>query len=106
MGTSAGAVVTNSGSTTTSSVHDAVAAAVNEAIKDMEYHSEAAEVAAAEVAAVVENNVRVEAQPVATHSNMSPETLTAISGGSSPQSGNHGTSGNRDESSNMQDIFT
>ena len=31
--TSAGAVVTNSGSTTTSSVHDAVAAAVNEAIK-------------------------------------------------------------------------
>lgn len=101
--TSAGAVVTNTGSTTTSSVHDAVAAAVNEAIKDMEYHSEAAEVAAAEV---VENNVRVEAQPVATHSNMSPETLTAISGGSSPQSGNHGTSGNRDESSNMQDIFT
>merc|ERR1719225_1637693 len=93
--TSAGAVVTNTGSTTTSSVHDAVAAAVNEAIKDMEYHSEA-----------VENNVRVEAQPVATHSNMSPETLTAISGGSSPQSGNHGTSGNRDESSNMQDIFT
>ena len=66
----------------------------------MEYHSEAAEVAAAEVAAVVENNVRVEAQPVATHSNMSPETLTAISGGSSPQSGN------RDESSTMQDIFT
>ena len=31
--TSAGAVVTNTGSTTTSSVHDAVAAAVNEAIK-------------------------------------------------------------------------
>ena len=123
--TSAGAVVTTSGSTTTSNVHDAVAAAVNEAIKvgfvyffmqsavclpnnclhlqDIEYTSDAAEVAAAEVAAAVENNVRVEAQPVATHANMSPETLTAISGGSSPQP----QQGTQSESSNtMQELFT
>ena len=120
--TSAGAVVTTSGSTTTSNVHDAVAAAVNEAIKvgfvyffmlfvyknclhlqDIEYTSDAAEVAAAEVAAAVENNVRVEAQPVATHANMSPETLTAISGGSSPQP-QQGTQS--ESSSTMQELFT
>ena len=69
----------------------------------MEYHSEAAQVAAAEVAAAVENNVRVEAQPVATHSNMSPETLTAISGGSSPQP----QQGSQAESSStMQNLFS
>ena len=84
--TSAG-VVTGRGSNpvhsgpTTSNV-DVVAAAVNEAIKDIEYEAAAASEAAT---AVNENNVRVEAQPVNTHSNMSPETLTAISGSSSPQ---------------------
>ena len=72
-------------------------------MQDIEYTSDAAEVAAAEVAAAVENNVRVEAQPVATHANMSPETLTAISGGSSPQP----QQGTQSESSNtMQELFT
>merc|ERR1711988_2022881 len=84
--TSAG-IVTGRGSNpvhsgpTTSNV-DVVAAAVNEAIKDIEYEAAAA---SAESATADQNNVRVEAQPVDTHSNMSPETLTAISGGSSPQ---------------------
>ena len=67
---------------TTSNV-DVVAAAVNEAIKDIEY--EAAAAAAASAASEDADNVRVEAQPVSTHANMSPETLTAISGSSSPQ---------------------
>ena len=71
---------THSGSGTTSNV-DVVAAAVNEAIKDIEYEA----AVASEAASANENNVRVEAQPVNTHSNMSPETLTAISGSSSPQ---------------------
>merc|ERR1719445_69719 len=77
-------MTTTVGSTagTTSNV-DVVAAAVNEAIKDIEY--EAAAAAAASAASDEADNVRVEAQPVNTHANMSPETLTAISGGSSPQ---------------------
>ena len=71
-----GAVVTtasNMSNVTNTNNVDAVAAAVNEAIKDMEYE------------ASMDNNVKVEAQPVDTHANMSPETLTAISGSSSPQ---------------------
>eukprot|EP00093_Oithona_nana_P004817 04817.XXX_9449_11737_1 [CDS] Oithona nana genome sequencing. len=77
-------MTTTVGSTagTTSNV-DVVAAAVNEAIKDIEY--EAAAAAAASAASDEADNVRVEAQPVSTHANMSPETLTAISGSSSPQ---------------------
>lgn len=99
-------VMTSSGSTTTSNV-DVVAAAVNEAIKDIEY--EASEAAAAAAAAAAADNVRVEAQPVDTHANMSPETLTAISGSSSPQppdgSGNP-SAAEAAKNEMMQDLFS
>ena len=54
-----------------------------------------------------QNNVRVEAQPVDTHSNMSPETLTAISGSSSPEppSGGTGSNPDHDQKNMMQDLF-
>merc|ERR1712008_473269 len=90
--------------TTTSNV-DVVAAAVNEAIKDIEYEAAAA---SAESAATVNdrNNVRVEAQPVDTHSNMSPETLTAISGSSSPQPPtSSATATDHDQKNMMQNLF-
>ena len=99
-------MTTTVGSTagTTSNV-DVVAAAVNEAIKDIEY--EAAAAAAASAASDEADNVRVEAQPVDTHSNMSPETLTAISGSSSPQPPTGGTGSNpdHDQKNMMQDLF-
>lgn len=86
--------VTAASSSTTVSTVDAVTAAVNEAIKDMEY--EAAEV----------DNVRVEAQPEVP--NMSPESLTAISGNSSPQPPASTTSEVNPEAKNqemMPDLF-
>ena len=53
-----------------------------------------------------QNNVRVEAQPVDTHSNMSPETLTAISGSSSPQPPtSSATASDHDQKNMMQDLF-
>ena len=52
------------------------------------------------------NNVRVEAQPVDTHSNMSPETLTAISGSSSPQPPtSSATASDHDQKNMMQNLF-
>ena len=53
-----------------------------------------------------QNNVRVEAQPVDTHSNMSPETLTAISGSSSPQPPtSSATASDHDQKNMMQNLF-
>lgn len=107
-------VMTSAGgpSTTTSNV-DVVAAAVNEAIKDIEYEAASAAAAATSATSTEDAaNVRVEAQPVDTHANMSPETLTAISGSSSPQpppTDNEGSASTEDSSKTtemqMQDLF-